>query len=211
RSAAASGQNIAAVCWGDALGWDGRFVGGGGVLTSGRGVLATGRRSQRATRRGRADACTACRRCLNECREPPNWVLRRFASVPVTGVRSLLDWASTTVAPPISDIANRTVPKIFLIVEFLRLLFLRQRLNLLDPRVGNATRVLLLRGWLSSIVRTRLGDQCMLRRCVARGLLRVGGCAALYHCMGPHIGAFCAPGHYGYGQSDQVTSLARAC
>jgi hypothetical protein len=49
--------------------------------------------------------------------------------VPVTGVRSLLDWASTTVAPPISDIANRTVPKIFLIVEFLRLLFPRQRLT----------------------------------------------------------------------------------
>jgi hypothetical protein len=45
---------------------------------------------QTLTRRGRADACTACRRCLN-CREPPNWVLRRFASVPVTGVRSLLD------------------------------------------------------------------------------------------------------------------------
>src|SRR5262249_29590436 len=78
--------------------------------------------SQRATRRGRADACTACRRCLDECRKPPNWVLRRSASVPVTGVRSLLDWANTTVAPPISDIANRTVPKTFLIVEFLRLL-----------------------------------------------------------------------------------------
>jgi hypothetical protein len=29
---------------------------------------------------------------------------------------------------------------------------------LLDPRVGNATRVLLLRRWLSSIVRTRLGE-----------------------------------------------------
>src|SRR5262249_55021499 len=147
-------------CSGDALGWEGGFVGGGGVLTSGkRGVLATGRRSQRATRRGRADACTACRRCLNECREPPNWVLRRVASRPVIGVRSLLDWASTTVAPPISDVANRTVPKIFLIVKFLRLLFPRQRLNLLDPRVGNATRVLLLHRWLSSIVRTRLGDQ----------------------------------------------------
>src|SRR5262245_12340422 len=127
------------------------------MRTSGRGVLATRRRSQRATRRGRADACTTCRRCLNECRKPPNWVLR-FASVPVTGVRFLLDWASTTVAPPISDIANRAVPKIFLIVEFLRLLFPRQRLNLLDPRVNNATRVLLLRRWLSSIVRIRLGD-----------------------------------------------------
>jgi hypothetical protein len=78
--------------------------------------------------------------------------------VPVTGVRSLLDWASTTVAPPISDIANRTVAKIFLIVELLRLLFPRLRLNLLDPRVGNATRVLLLCRWLGSIVRTRLGD-----------------------------------------------------
>ena len=55
--------------------------------------------------------------------------------MPVTGVKSLLDWASTTVAPPISDIANRTVPKIFLIVEFLRLLFPRQRVNLLDPRL----------------------------------------------------------------------------
>src|SRR5262249_58865277 len=98
------------------VGGDGRCVGGGGTRTSGRGVRAPGRRSQRATRRARADACTACRRCLNECRKPPNWVLRRFASVPVTGVRSLLDWASTTVAPPISDIANRTVPKIFLIV-----------------------------------------------------------------------------------------------
>ena len=29
---------------------------------------------------------------------------------------------------------------------------------MLDPRVGNATRVLLLRPWLSSIVRTRLGE-----------------------------------------------------
>src|ERR1700757_1028248 len=65
------GQNIAAVCSGDALSWDGGFVGGGGALTSG---LATGRRSQRATRCGRADACTACRRWwyLNECRKPPN-------------------------------------------------------------------------------------------------------------------------------------------
>jgi len=103
--------------------------------------------------------------------------------VPVTGVRSLLDWASTTVAPPISDIANRTVPKIFLIVEFLRLLFPRQSLNLLDPRVGNATRVLLCYvdgsvplsepGWVT---------QCMVRPCVARGLLRVCGhaiCAAV--------------------------------
>jgi hypothetical protein len=52
--------------------------------------------------------------------------------VPVTGVRSLLDWARRTVAPPISDIASRTVPKIFLIVEFLRLLFPPgQSLNLL--------------------------------------------------------------------------------
>ena len=29
---------------------------------------------------------------------------------------------------------------------------------MLDPRAGNATRVLLLRPWLSSIVRTRLGE-----------------------------------------------------
>jgi hypothetical protein len=32
--------------------------------------------------------------------------------------------------------------------------------------------------------------QCMVRPCLARGLLRVGGCAALYHCIGPLIGAF---------------------
>src|SRR5262249_18049161 len=173
---------MAGVCSGDRLGWGGRFVGGGGVLRPGRGVLATGRRSQRTTRRGRADACTACRRCLNECRKPPNWVLRRFASVPVTGVRSLLDWASTTVAPPISDIANRTAPKTFLIVEFLRLLFPGQR-QLAGPARGNATRVLLCSvdgsvplsepGWVT---------QCMVRPCVARGLLRVGGhaiCAAV--------------------------------
>jgi len=53
----------------------------------------------------------------------------RFASVPVGSVRSRLDWASTTLAPPISDMANTAVPKIFLIVELLRLLFprLRQR------------------------------------------------------------------------------------
>src|SRR5262249_43008034 len=58
---------------GDALGWGGGFVGGGGALTPGRGVLATGP-SQRATRRGRADACTAYPRWggLDECREPPN-------------------------------------------------------------------------------------------------------------------------------------------
>jgi hypothetical protein len=30
----------------------------------------------------------------------------------------------------------------------------------------------------------------MVRPCVARGLLRVGGCAVLYHCIGPLIGAF---------------------
>src|SRR5262249_60780666 len=59
---------------GDALGCDGGFVGGGGALSSGRGVLATRCRPQCATRRGRADAYTACRRwwCLNECRKPPN-------------------------------------------------------------------------------------------------------------------------------------------
>src|SRR5262249_18581253 len=74
RSAVASGQNIAAVGRGAALGWGGGFVAGGGALPPGRGVLATRCRSQRATRRGRADEYTACRRwwCLNECRKPPN-------------------------------------------------------------------------------------------------------------------------------------------
>jgi hypothetical protein len=36
------------------------------------------------------------------------------------------------VAPPISEIANTTIPKLSLIVGLLRLLF-PQRLNLLDP------------------------------------------------------------------------------
>jgi len=59
----------------------------------------------------------------------------RFASVPVGSVRSRLDWARTTLAPPMSDMANTAVPKIFLIVKLLRLLFPRQRLNVLDPRL----------------------------------------------------------------------------
>src|SRR5262249_13613258 len=38
----------------------------------------------------------------------------------------------------------------------------------------------------------------MVRPCVARRLLRVGGCAVLHQCIRPLIGAFCAPGHHGY-------------
>src|SRR5215831_10997668 len=38
----------------------------------------------------------------------------------------------------------------------------------------------------------------MVRTYVARRLLRVGGCAVLHQCIRPLIGAFCAPGHYGY-------------
>jgi ABC-type uncharacterized transport system substrate-binding protein len=60
--------------------------------------------------------------------------------VPVGSVRSRLDWASTTVALAMSDIANTTMPKIFLIVELLSLLFPRQRLNLLDPRLRQRKR-----------------------------------------------------------------------
>jgi hypothetical protein len=55
--------------------------------------------------------------------------------VPVGSVRSRLDWASTTVALAMSDIANTTMPKIFLIVELLSL-----RLNLLDPRLRQRKR-----------------------------------------------------------------------
>jgi hypothetical protein len=55
--------------------------------------------------------------------------------VPVTSIRFRLDWASTTVAPPISDTATTAMPKIFLIVKLLRPLFPRQRLNLPDPRL----------------------------------------------------------------------------
>jgi hypothetical protein len=61
--------------------------------------------------------------------------LARFASVPVTSIRLRLDWASATVAPLVSDIAITAMPKIFRIVKLLRLLFPRQRLNLLHPRL----------------------------------------------------------------------------
>src|SRR5215471_21568521 len=41
----------------------------------------------------------------------------RLASVPVGSVRSRLDWAITTLAPPRSDAANIRMHKIFVIAE----------------------------------------------------------------------------------------------
>src|SRR5262249_60194743 len=46
----------------------------------------------------------------------------------------------------------------------------------------------------------------MVRPCVARGLLRVGGCAVLHQCIQPLIGAFCAPGHHGYQRACDLVS-----
>jgi hypothetical protein len=61
--------------------------------------------------------------------------LARFASVPVTSIKLRLDWASATVAPPVSDMATTAMAKAFLIVELRKLLFPRQRLNLPHPRL----------------------------------------------------------------------------
>jgi hypothetical protein len=46
----------------------------------------------------------------------------------------------------------------------------------------------------------------LVRPCVAREVLRVGGCAVLHQCIRPLIGAFRAPGHHGYQRAcDLVT------
>jgi hypothetical protein len=70
RSAAASGQNTAAVRSGDA-----GAIRSGGALAAGRGALTAARRSMRAARAMRrpTDGRVALRRwCLDECRKPPN-------------------------------------------------------------------------------------------------------------------------------------------
>jgi len=48
--------------------------------------------------------------------------------------------------------------------------------------------------------------QCMVRPCVAREFLRVGGCAVLHQCIRPLIGAFRAPGHHGYQRACDLVS-----
>ena len=46
----------------------------------------------------------------------------------------------------------------------------------------------------------------MVRPCVAREVLRVGGCTVLHQCIRPLIGTFCAPGHHGYQRACDLVS-----
>jgi hypothetical protein len=46
----------------------------------------------------------------------------------------------------------------------------------------------------------------LVRPCVAREVLRVGGCAVLHQCIRPLIGAFRAPGHHGYQRACDLVS-----
>jgi len=61
-------------------------------------------------------------------------------------------------------------------------------------------------GRVADIVRRPDLTQCMVRPCVARRFLRVGGCAVLHQCIRPLIGAFCAPGHHGYQRACELVS-----
>ena len=99
------------------------------------------------------------------------WVLRRFASVPVGSVRSRLDWASAALAPPMSDRANITRHKIFVIAE--------PPQAVCFPARGNATHAWAFPRSISSTVGKRVngeftgspgrGSNCGLNSCMPRG------------------------------------------